>query len=98
MLRLMGGECREGHSGNSSLLESCSEPEFQCHKNLGGFSAWVWVCWLVGWVSLMNWVKKLCFLYESQIVHDIISDNCCVPGAGPWFFHHPQVISWQKQS
>lgn len=46
----------EGHSGNSSLLESCSEPEFQCHRNLGGFNTWLWVCCHC---SLLKWVKKL---------------------------------------
>lgn len=46
----------EGHSGNSLLLESCSEPEFQCHRSLRGFNAWVWVC---GFCSILKWVKKL---------------------------------------
>lgn len=53
----------EGHSGNSSLLESCSEPEFQCHRNLGGFNTWVWVCCFC---SLLKWVKKLCIFCWIQ--------------------------------
>lgn len=71
----------EGHSGNSLLLESCSEPEFQCHRNLGGFNTWG-----LGLLFLFTpeMGQKALHFFMDPKSRSLFSEkhcSCCVPGA-----------------